>query len=203
MYIRIFSTLKLSSDLQVYMSTIDDDLLQKLTQQIFMKKLAGYAEIEIRCLTAKCSTELEKFYASKKHQKTQTTKGFRRNMEVLIATKANINIAAIEDYGGETFLSEELAINMLQEAKASLKRCRLLSSETELPGNAIKLNDILLRFLMHEHVDYALEVGLQAVPLAEGKVFPQLYFFDVVQKTNIIVHLLDKLCNTSVIPCVR
>ncbi|KAH8381050.1 hypothetical protein KR200_008509, partial [Drosophila serrata] len=91
---------------------------------------------------------------------------------------------------------------MLQEAKASLKRCRLLSTETELPGNAIKLNDILLRFLMHEHVDYALELGLQAVPLAEGRVFPQLYFFDVVQKTNIIVHLLDKLCHTSVIPCV-
>jgi len=50
---------------------------------------------------------------------------------------------------------------------------------------------------------YALELGLQAVPLAEGRVFPQLYFFDVVQKTNIIVHLLDKLCHTSVIPCVR
>ncbi|EDV53911.1 exocyst complex component 5 [Drosophila erecta] len=195
-------TLKLSTDLQIYMSTIDDDLLQKLTQQIFMKHLAGYAEMETKCLTAKCSTELEKFYASKKHQKTATTKGFRRNMEVLIATRANINIAAIEDYGGETFLSEELAINMLQEAKASLKRCRLLSNETELPGNAIKLNDILLRFLMHEHVDYALELGLQAVPLAEGRVFPQLYFFDVVQKTNIIVHLLDKLCHTSVIPCV-
>ncbi|XP_017143854.1 exocyst complex component 5 [Drosophila miranda] len=195
-------TLKLSTDLQIYMSTIDDDLLQKLTQQIFMKNLASYAEMETKCLTAKCSSELEKFYASKKHQKTQTTKGFRRNMEVLIATRANINIAAIEDYGGETFLSEELAINMLQEAKAALKRCRLLSTEAELPANAIKLNDILLRFLMHEHVDYALELGLQAVPLAEGKVFPQLYFFDVVQKTNIIVHLLDKLCNTSVIPCV-
>jgi len=97
------------------MSTIDDDLLQKLTQQIFIKHLAGYAEMETKCLTAKCSTELEKFYASKKHQKTATTKGFRRNMEVLIATRANINIAAIEDYGGETFLSEELAINMLQD----------------------------------------------------------------------------------------
>ncbi|XP_030370094.1 exocyst complex component 5 [Scaptodrosophila lebanonensis] len=195
-------TLKLSTDLQIYMSTIDDDLLQKLTQQIFMKHLAGYAEMETKCLTTKCSTELEKFYASKKHQKTQKTTTFRRNMEVLIATRANINIAAIEDYGGETFLSEELAINMLQEAKASFKRCRLLSTEAELPSNAIKLNDILLRFLMHEHVDYALELGLQAVPLAEGKIFPQLYFFDVVQKTNIIVHLLDKLCNTSIIPCV-
>ncbi|XP_037954218.1 exocyst complex component 5-like, partial [Teleopsis dalmanni] len=176
-------TLKLSADLQVYMSPIDDDLLNKLTQQIFTKHLAGYAEIESKCLTAKCSTELEKFYLSKKHQKKQTERfqELRRDMQALIGTRANINIAQIEDYGGETFLSEELAINMLQEAKGSFKRCRLLSSEAELAGNVIKLNDILLRFLMHEHVNYALELGLQAIPIAEGKSFPQMYYFDVVQ----------------------
>lgn len=186
------------------MSTMDDDLLNKLTQQIFTKHLADYAEIEAKCLTNKCSTELEKFYISKKHQRKQTDRyqELRRDMQALIGTRANINIAQIEDYGGETFLSEELAINMLQEAKASLKRCRLLSSESELPLNIIKFNDILLRFLMYEHVNYALELGLQAIPIAESKTFPQLYFFDVVQKTNIIVHLLDKLANTSVIPCV-
>ncbi|XP_014093242.3 exocyst complex component 5 [Bactrocera oleae] len=197
-------TLKLSLDLQIYMSTIDDDLLQKLTQQIFTKHLANYVEVESRCLTTKCSTELERFYVNKKHQKkpTERFQELRRDMQALIGTRANINIAQIEDYGGETFLCEELAINMLQEAKAALKRCRLLSTAIELPTNVIKLNDILLRFLMHEHVVYALELGLQAIPIVEGKTFPQLYFFDVVQKTNIIVHLLEKLSNSSVIPCI-
>lgn len=55
---------------------------------------------------------------------------------------------------------------------------------------------------MHEHVDYAIDLGLQAIPIAEGKTVPQIYFFDVLQKTNTIVHLLEKLYTASIIPCV-
>lgn len=194
-------TLKLSSELQHYMSAMDDDLLNKLTQQIFQKHLANYSEIESKFLQSKCSNELEKFYASKNHQKKQTERfqELKRDMQVLI----RINIAQVEDYGGETFLSEELAIKMLQEANAALKRCRLLSIPSELPANIVKLNDILLRFLMHEHVNYSLDLGYNIIPIADtGRNYPQLYFFDVVQKTNTITHLLDNQCNTSVVPCV-
>lgn len=55
---------------------------------------------------------------------------------------------------------------------------------------------------MQEHVDYALDLGLQAIPIAESKTVPQIYFFDVAQKTNTIVHLLEKLYVASVVPCV-
>lgn len=78
-----------------------------------------------------------------------------------------------------------------------------LSKEEDLPANIIRLADILLRYLMHEHVDYAIDLGLQAIPIAENKTVPQIYFFDVVQKSNTIVHLLDKLYAASVIPCVE
>lgn len=78
-----------------------------------------------------------------------------------------------------------------------------LSKEEDLPGNMIRLADILLRYLLHEHVDYAIDLGLQAIPIAESKTVPQIYFFDVVQKSNTIVHLLDKLYAASVIPCVE
>lgn len=197
-------TLKLSSELQEFMVNSDDDLLSKLTANIFAKDLTTYIEVEVRCLNAKCSTELKKYYESKKHQKKQTERfqELRRDMQLLIGTRANINIAQIEDYGGETFLSEELAINLLQEAKASFKRCRLLSKEDQLATNMIKLADILLRYLMHEHVNYALDLGLQAIPIAESKTAPLIYFFDVVQKSNTIVHLLEKLYNASIIPAV-
>lgn len=77
-----------------------------------------------------------------------------------------------------------------------------LSKEEDLPSNTIRLSDILLRYLMHEHVDYAIDLGLQAIPIAESKTVPQIYFFDVVQKSNTIVHLLEKLYAASVIPCV-
>ncbi|XP_055906878.1 exocyst complex component 5 [Eupeodes corollae] len=197
-------TIKLSADLQEFMTEADDDLLNKLTSHIFTKHLVNYIEIETTFLKKKCTIELERYYASKKHQKKQSERfqDLRRDMQALIGTRANINIAQIEDYGGETFLSEELAINLLQEAKASLKRCRLLSKDTDLPANILKLTDILLRFMMHEHVNYALELGLQAIPLGETKVFPQIYFFDVVQKSNIIVHLLEKLYAECVVPCI-
>lgn len=78
-----------------------------------------------------------------------------------------------------------------------------LSKEEDLPSNMIRLADILLRSLMQEHVDYAIDLGLQAIPIAESKVVPQIYFFEVVQKSNTIVHLLEKLYAASVIPCVE
>ncbi|GBP15435.1 Exocyst complex component 5 [Eumeta japonica] len=143
-------------------------------------------------------------YSRKNHQKkpAERFQELKRDVQVLIRTKANINIVQVEDYGGETFLSEELAIKMLQEANAALKRCRLLSSESDLPVNIVKLNDILLRFLMHEHANYALDLGLNIIPIADaGRSFPQLYFFDVVQNQYYNSSLEDQ-CNTSVVPCI-
>lgn len=77
-----------------------------------------------------------------------------------------------------------------------------LSKEADVPANTSKLSDILLKYLMQRHVEYAVELGLQAIPIAESKTVPQIYFFDVVQKSNTIVHLLEKLYAASVIPCV-
>ena len=43
-------------------------------------------------------------------------------------TKTNINIGpAIENYGGQTFLSQEVTISLLQEAKNAFKRCHVVS----------------------------------------------------------------------------
>uniref|UniRef100_A0A6B2E7R4 Exocyst complex component 5 n=1 Tax=Phlebotomus kandelakii TaxID=1109342 RepID=A0A6B2E7R4_9DIPT len=197
-------TMKLSSDLTEFTMESDDDLLSKLTMNIFAKHLVTYIDTEARVLDGKCSSELREFYRGKKHQKRQTERfqELKRDVQALIGARANINIAQIEDYGGETFLSEELAINLLQESKLAYKRCRLLCKKSDLPTNAIRLADILLRYLMHEHVDYALELGLNAIPLAESKTHPQIYFFDCVQKSNTIVHLLEKTYSASILPCV-
>lgn len=56
---------------------------------------------------------------------------------------------------------------------------------------------------MHEHVHYALDLGVSAIPIVDSKILPQIYFFDVVQKCNTIVVLLEKLYAASVIPCVE
>lgn len=121
-------TVKLSSDLSEFTRGTDDDLLSRLTANIFAKHLVTYVDVEAQHLDAHCSTELRKFYDTKKHQKrtAERFQDLRRDVQALIGTRANINIAQIEDYGGETFLSEELAINLLQECKAAFKRCRLV-----------------------------------------------------------------------------
>uniref|UniRef100_A0A182QVJ4 Exocyst complex component 5 n=1 Tax=Anopheles farauti TaxID=69004 RepID=A0A182QVJ4_9DIPT len=195
-------TMKLSAELQEFFKGSEDDLLQKLTANIFDRHLATYIEVESRTLDGKCLLELKKFYENKNHQKKQIERfqELRRDMQALIGSRANINIAQIEDYGGETFLSEELAINLLQQSSHAVERCCLLSKETDLPRNILKLTDILLRYLLHDHCDYALDLGLQAIPIAECKSVPQIYFFDVAQKCNAIVHLLEKTYNGSVIP---
>ncbi|GLH07899.1 Exocyst complex component 5 [Gryllus bimaculatus] len=165
-----------------------------------------YSSVETKCLKEKCAGVLQKYYDSKNHQKKQIqTGGFsdlRRDLQAVIGTRANLNIAQIENYGGETFLSEEVAIALLQESKLAFRRCEVLSRQSDLPGNAIQILEILLHYLIAEHVDYALELGLQAVPIPETKTPPQIYFFDVVQQCNAAVHLLEKQFNDSLVPLV-
>lgn len=133
-------TRRVSSDLSEFEIGMDDNLLGKLTANIFVSYLATYIDVETRSLHAKCSLELKRFYDSKKHQKKQAERfqDLRRDMQALIGTRANINIAQIEDYGGETFISEELAINLLQESKAAFKRCRMVSTSPCDSENTLK-----------------------------------------------------------------
>lgn len=52
----------------------------------------------------------------------------RRDLQAVIGTRANINIAQIENYGGETFLSEEVVIMILQDTKHAFQRCQLVGT---------------------------------------------------------------------------
>lgn len=53
--------------------------------------------------------------------------------------------------------------------------------------------EVLLDFLINSFVNYALEIGLQAVPIPETKSQPQeIHFFKVTRQTNMIVYLIEK-----------
>lgn len=77
-----------------------------------------------------------------------------------------------------------------------------LSKLSDLPGNALQIFEILLFYLVSEHLDYALELGLQGIPVPETKTQPQIYFFDVVCQSNTVVHLLEKQFSDSLVPLV-
>jgi hypothetical protein len=197
---------KLSNDLSHFEMGNDNMYLSKLTMNIFQKYLDSYISVEIKCLKEKSAAILHKYYESKNHQKKQIqTGGFqdlRRDLQAVIGTRANLNIAQIENYGGETFLSEEVAIALLQESKLAFRRCELLSRQSDMPGNALQIFEILLHYLMAEHLDYALELGLQSVPIPENKTQPHISFFDVLRQCNAIVHLLEKQFIDSLVPLV-
>ncbi|KAJ3665408.1 hypothetical protein Zmor_000904 [Zophobas morio] len=207
LYELYFRTNQLSQELSVFNMGSDKNYLNKLTSNIFNKYIDNYITLELKCLKERSSANLQRYYESKNHQKKQIQSGgfqdLRRDLQAVIGTRANINIAQIENYGGETFLSEELAITILQDTKNAFQRCQLLSKSEDKASNATQILDRLLNSLMIEHVDYALELGLQAIPVVEGsKSPPTLYFFIVVHQSNNITHLLEKQFTDLAVPLI-
>ena len=73
--------------------------------------------VELKQLRQSCTDTLDEYYASQSHQKRALYGGLgelRREAAAVLGTKTSINIAAVDDHGGRTFLSEETAINLLQ-----------------------------------------------------------------------------------------
>ncbi|VVD01551.1 unnamed protein product [Leptidea sinapis] len=166
----------------------------------------GYAALEVRRLKTVLSNSLNAYYNEKQHVKKQIQGGgfqeLRRDLQAVIGTRANINIAQIENYGGETFLSEQLVQKMLNDAKASFLRCKTLCTPNEVSSTAVALLETLIQYLVMEHVDYALDLGLQSIPIGEGKTPPQIHFFDTVSQANKIIRLFGEHFHESVLPCI-
>lgn len=126
-------TMKLSQDLAEFnLSTDEFDLLSKLSQNIFAPHLVTYIDTEAQVLESKCATVQKKFYESRNHQKKRAERfqDFKRdvqaNVQALMGNRGGQSQQQVDDNSGETLLSEELAINLLQEAKAAFKRCRVV-----------------------------------------------------------------------------
>ncbi|XP_013404550.1 exocyst complex component 5 [Lingula anatina] len=197
-------TVQLSKDLSTQLTMgSDTSFLQKSLKSLFGRYLDTYISVEMQFLKERLAAVLQRYYDSKSHQKRQIQTGtmhdFRREMQA----KMNINIGApTENYSGETFLSHEVAINVLQESKMAFKRCQALSSQSETSNNAVKVFDCLVQYLCIEHIDYAIELGLQAIPLPEPKSTPDTYFFAVVGDSNTIFHLFEKQFNDNLVPLI-
>lgn len=113
-------------------------------------------------------------------------------------------LLTVENFGGETFLSEEVAINILQETKNAFLRCGVLAGKKDdVVKTAVLVFDMLLNFLYTEHVDYAIELGLAGISTAEPKTEPPSIFFEIVQQTAAITHLFIKQFDDSILPLIK
>ncbi|XP_046561965.1 LOW QUALITY PROTEIN: exocyst complex component 5-like [Haliotis rubra] len=204
LYVR---TKELTTELSVFKLGNDSSFLNKLLKGIFQQHLTAYIDAETKYLHDRCSVLMLRYYEMRDHQKKQIQSGgihdLRRDIQAKLGTvtKANINIGpAIENYGGETFLSQEVSINILQETKLAFKRCHVLSYD--VPSHSVKIFEVLVQYLVTEHIDYAVELGLQAIPLPDPKTEPEIYFFDVINQANTLFHLFEKQFMDSLVPLV-
>uniref|UniRef100_A0A7N4P578 Exocyst complex component 5 n=1 Tax=Sarcophilus harrisii TaxID=9305 RepID=A0A7N4P578_SARHA len=178
-----------------------ETVLAKLIQNVFEIKLQNYIEVEIGYLKSRSAMILQRYYDSKNHQKRSIGTGGIQDLKERIRLRTNLPLGPSIDTHGETFLSQEVVVNLLQETKQAFERCHRLSDPSDLPRNAFRIFTVLVEFLCIEHIDYALETGLAGIPSSDSK-NANLYFLDVVQQANTIFHLFDKQFNDHLMPLI-
>ncbi|NXX82127.1 EXOC5 protein, partial [Urocolius indicus] len=195
-------TTNLSSKLMEFnLGTDKQTFLSKLIKSIFISYLESYIEVEIGYLKSRSAMILQRYYDSKNHQKRSIGTGGIQDLKERIRQRTNLPLGPSIDTHGETFLSQEVVVNLLQETKQAFERCHRLSDPSDLPKNAFRIFSMLVEFLCTEHIDYALETGLAGIPSSDSK-NANLYFLDVVHQANTIFHLFDKQFNDHLMPLI-
>ncbi|KAF2985350.1 hypothetical protein EK904_015132 [Melospiza melodia maxima] len=196
-------TTNLSSKLMEFnLGTDKQTFLSKLIKAIFISYLENYIEVEIGYLKSRSAMILQRYYDSKNHQKRSIGTGGIQDLKERLRQRTNLPLGPSIDTHGETFLSQEVVVNLLQETKQAFERCHRLSDPSDLPKNAFRIFSMLVEFLCTEHIDYALETGLAGIPSSDSK-NANLYFLDVVHQANTIFHLFDKQFNDHLMPLIR
>uniref|UniRef100_A0A672NBT2 Exocyst complex component 5 n=1 Tax=Sinocyclocheilus grahami TaxID=75366 RepID=A0A672NBT2_SINGR len=175
--------------------------LSKLIKNIFSCYLESYIDMERQYLQNRSGLILQRYYDSKNHQKRPVGTGSMQELKERIRQRTNRPLGSSIDTHGETFLSQEVVVNLLQETRHAFERCNKLSDPADLPKNAFSIFLLLVEYLCVDHIDYALEIGLSAIPSPDAK-NANLYFLDVVQQANTIFHLFDKQFNDHLMPLI-
>ncbi|EGW03231.1 Exocyst complex component 5 [Cricetulus griseus] len=168
-------------------------VLAKLIQNVFEIKLQSFVKDQLE----ECrKSDAEQYLKSLYDLYTSI-----QDLKERIRQRTNLPLGPSIDTHGETFLSQEVVVNLLQETKQAFERCHRLSDPSDLPRNAFRIFTILVEFLCIEHIDYALETGLAGIPSSDSR-NANLYFLDVVQQANTIFHLFDKQFNDHLMPLI-
>lgn len=131
-------------------------------------------------------------------------------------------LMTVETYGGETFLSEEVAISILQETKNAFQRSTLVTRASFL---LLVMREKRCTESGREDFGYPSAISLSrasglcrgarsfrcgklqydaaGISLAEPKTEPPSYFYSVLQQNAAIVHLLVKQFDDSVYPLIK
>ncbi|CAB4026513.1 exocyst complex component 5, partial, partial [Paramuricea clavata] len=196
---RLYSkTKELGKKLSDYKLGSDSSFLHRLQKNVFSKYLNDYIKRELKYLTEKCELLLSRYYESIGHQKREKVhvSGFNEFVRLTGLTQTSQQQS---DNTKETYLNQHVAVSLLLVNKNSLRRCEMLCKSSELPSCVFNIYSILLDSLCREHLDYALDIGLQYLPGPEPKSIPNSRFLEVVDQANAIFHLLEKHFSDAII----
>ncbi|CAG0913426.1 unnamed protein product [Notodromas monacha] len=204
---------------ELNLGTDSRNILKRNQNEIFAHQRGSYASMELRSLEETVEALRNKYYQSLNHQKRPVAlKGFSEMMSDVNTVKAFM--ARLGELGGdnahlidgETYLSEVVAINILEETKASLKRCDLLCEGATKEDMCCKIFNVMINAVMIELVEYAVDLGLKRVlsaptpAVTDGQTEPVGYpddiFLDVVRKSNSIAIFFNKQFHESVLPLI-
>ncbi|KAK2104253.1 Exocyst complex component 5 [Saguinus oedipus] len=117
-------TSSLSSKLMEFnLGTDKQTFLSKLIKSIFISYLENYIEVETGYLKSRSAMILQRYYDSKNHQKRSIGTGGIQDLKERIRQRTNLPLGPSIDTHGETFLSQEVVVNLLQETKQAFERC--------------------------------------------------------------------------------
>ncbi|NXW05195.1 EXOC5 protein, partial [Fregetta grallaria] len=190
-------TTNLSSKLMEFnLGTDKQTFLSKLIKSIFISYLENYIEVEIGYLKSRSAMILQRYYDSKNHQKRSIGTGGIQDLKERIRQRTNLPLGPSIDTHGETFLSQEVVVNLLQETKQAFERCHRVSL---LP--VISINDTILCVKTAYHYNPNETFFALGIPSSDSK-NANLYFLDVVHQANTIFHLFDKQFNDHLMPLI-
>ncbi|VDL58392.1 unnamed protein product [Hymenolepis diminuta] len=106
-----------------------------------------------------------------------------------------------ESPASELLLSQEVAVNMLDDVRQSTKRCMMLAKPEDRPSIGLKMLDMVVRYLINEHIDYGISMALQVLNSVDLKYAdPTFTFFAAVNESTTLFGFFDKAVSEFIGP---
>ncbi|OQR67971.1 exocyst complex component 5-like, partial [Tropilaelaps mercedesae] len=193
---------------EIAMDITTKNLLPKVPRELFQPYLRTYQALEYSCMRTRLDELIRAYYQSVGHHRKSTTpsplRDFRRGIQSKIAPMAAtiINVApSVKDYGGETFICETLAVNMLQELRESFERTSLVLRGADCGRQALALWQLFLNKFVKDHLLYGIHLGIKTIPVSQDLSHePKQHFLRSVYQTNAIFHLVENIFSEEVLP---
>ncbi|TNN09607.1 Exocyst complex component 5 [Schistosoma japonicum] len=196
---------KLVVELSNELTLITDPMqLSKLFRELFAPYLVDYMKRESDWLTERLTGHLEHYYQSQKHQKRPLNVSGLAELRRDIQAKFHITGGDRSQSDYEvSLLSEEVAVNIIEDVRRAAKRCLLLSQPSAIPENGKFIFNCLYHYLVVEHVDYGVTLALQGLNIADPRSSnPNLVFFLIIHEATSIFHFFEKTIDESILPMV-